>query len=123
MQPVLRRIQLDAAEKAKDKVEITKLNSLISSEEKKIQQYFQEIGEIIFQQEKENPDSPVAELCNKVLAAQQTIERIKQEIIQIKEDQFRIKAPQLGAQIADLLPVPKHKSCQQRLIKNLCKWQ
>jgi hypothetical protein len=79
-------IAKDAAEKAKDKVEITKLNSLISSEEKKIQQYFQEIGEIIFQQEKENPDSPVAELCNKVLAAQQTIERIKQEIIQIKED-------------------------------------
>ncbi len=76
----------DAAEKAKDMAEISKLNSIIASEEKKIQQYYLEIGEKIFKQDKENPDSPVAELCSKVLAAQQIIEKIKQDIIEIKED-------------------------------------
>lgn len=76
----------DAAEKAKDMAEISKLNSIISSEEKKIQQFYLEIGEIIFEQDKENPESPVAELCNKVLAAKQTIENLKQQILEIKED-------------------------------------
>ncbi len=75
-----------AADKAKDMAEISKLNSIISSEEKKIQQYYLEIGEMIFEQDKENPDSPAADLCNKILAAKQIIANLKQEIAQIKED-------------------------------------
>lgn len=73
-----------AAEKAKDFAETTKLNSAISSEEKQINQYFLEMGKIIFEQDKENPDSPVAELCSKILAAQKTIEDLKQKITEIK---------------------------------------
>lgn len=75
-----------ATEKAKDFAETTKLNSAISAEEKQINQYFLEIGKIIFEQEHENPDSPVAGLCIKIIDSKQTIEDLKQKILEIKND-------------------------------------
>lgn len=73
-----------ATDKAKEIAEVTKLNNTISSEEKQIKEYYGEIGEFIFQRDKENPDSPVAELCRKILASQQNIEDLKQKILEIK---------------------------------------
>jgi ribosomal protein L40E len=75
-----------AADKAKDLAEITKLNSAISSEEKQIQQNYLEIGKLIFEHDKDNPNSPAAELCRKILASQQKIEELRQKITEIKED-------------------------------------
>jgi rubrerythrin len=75
-----------AADKAKDLAEITKLNSAISSEEKQIQQNYLEIGKLIFVHDKDNPNSPAAELCREILASQQKIEELKQKITEIKED-------------------------------------
>lgn len=75
-----------ASEMAKDFAETTKLNSAISAEEKQINQYFLEIGKYIFDLEKENVDSPVAGLCNKIIASQKTIEVLKQSIKEIKND-------------------------------------
>ncbi|MEL1136550.1 zinc-ribbon domain-containing protein [Desulfitobacterium sp. THU1] len=75
-----------AADKAKELAEITKLNASISAEEKKIQVYYQEIGELIFQQDKENPNSSAAELCQKILASQRIIVEFKQNILELKED-------------------------------------
>ncbi len=73
-----------ATDKAKEIAEVTKLNSTISSEEKQIKQYYREIGQFIFERDKENPDSPVSELCQKILASQQNIEDLKQKISEIK---------------------------------------
>lgn len=75
-----------AADKAKELAEITKLNSTISSEEKQIQQYYQEIGQLIFEQDKENPESPVAELCKKILVSQNTVEDLKLKVTDIKQN-------------------------------------
>ncbi|MDD2494511.1 MAG: hypothetical protein PHE29_04885 [Tissierellia bacterium] len=75
-----------ATEKAKDFAETTKLNSAISAEEKQITQYLLEIGKFVFEQEKDNPDSPVSELCSKILSSQQTIEDLKRKIFEIKKD-------------------------------------
>ena len=75
-----------AADKAKDLAETTKLHANIASEEKKVLTYYQEIGEIIFQQDKDNPDSPAAESIKKVLAAQQLIVELRQKIADIKND-------------------------------------
>lgn len=74
-----------AADKAKDFAEITKLNNTISAEEKQIKEYYLEIGQLIFEQFKDKPDSPVAAYCNKILASQQKIEELKQKISEIKE--------------------------------------
>jgi len=72
------------AAKAKDLAEVTKLNSQISDQEKQIDKLYLEIGKQIFELEKENPESPVNELCGKIIAAQKTIAEIKQKIEEIK---------------------------------------
>lgn len=75
-----------ASEKAKDFAETTKLNQAISAEEKQINQTFLELGKFIFEKEKDNPESPVADWCSKILSSQQTIEELKRKIIEIKMD-------------------------------------
>jgi hypothetical protein len=75
-----------ATDMAKDFAETTKLNSEISAEEKQINQWFLEIGKFIFESEKENPESVVAELIGKIKLSQQTIEELKRKIEEIKTD-------------------------------------
>lgn len=75
-----------ATEKAKDFAETTKLNSAISSEEKQINQYLIEIGKIIFEQDKDNPDSPMADLISKIVTSQEAISVLKRKIEEIKLD-------------------------------------
>lgn len=75
-----------ATEKAKDFAETTKLNQAVSAEEKQITQYLLELGKFIFENEKDNPDSPVAEMCSKIIESQKTIEELKRKIIEIKMD-------------------------------------
>lgn len=75
-----------ATDMAKDFAETTKLNSEVSAEEKQINQLFLEIGKFIFESEKENPDSVVAEFISKIKASQQTIEELKRKIEEIKAD-------------------------------------
>lgn len=75
-----------AADKAKDLAETTKLNSAISVEEKIINHNYLEIGKIIFESEKDNPDSPVAEQIEKILSSQEKIAELKAKIAEIKAD-------------------------------------
>ena len=82
-----------AADKAKDLAEITKLNYEISATQKQIDTEYMEIGKLIFSQEKDNPDSQVAELCRNIIAAQQTISDLDAKIQQIKTDVQTSAAP------------------------------
>ena len=75
-----------ATEKAKDFAETTKLNNLISTEEKQINQSFLEIGKQLFAQERNNPDSPFAEAFGNITASYEKIEVLKQKIAEIKLD-------------------------------------
>ncbi|NLT94923.1 MAG: hypothetical protein GXW85_05210 [Clostridia bacterium] len=72
------------AAKAKDLAEVTKLNSQVSDQEKQIQKLYAEIGEKIFAMDKENPESPVRDLCDQILEAQHNIAELKQKIEAIK---------------------------------------
>jgi len=45
-----------------------------------------EIGKGIYEQEKGNPDSPVAEQVRKILTSLQTIAELRGKIAEIKED-------------------------------------
>lgn len=72
------------ASKAKEVAEVTKLNAKISDEEKQIEKFYTEIGKIIYQQDKENPQSPVADLCAKILLAQENIQQLRQRVEEIK---------------------------------------
>lgn len=75
-----------AAAKAKEMAEIAKLSSAIGTEEKHINQAYLEIGKQIFEQERDNLESPVAELCNKILASQHSIDELRQKIAALKDD-------------------------------------
>ena len=75
-----------AADKAKDLAEITKLNYDISAVQKQMEADYAEIGKQVFALEKDNPESPVAELCAKIVNAQQTVESLTARIAQIKAE-------------------------------------
>ncbi len=75
-----------ASEKAKDFAETTKLNQAISAEEKQISKYFLDLGKYVFEKEKDNPDSPIAEICNKIVSSQNEIEELKRKIMEVKAD-------------------------------------
>lgn len=62
-----------ASDKAKDLAEMTKTNYDISVLQKQMDSDYTEIGKQMFQLEKDNPLSPVHELCQKIVVAQQTI--------------------------------------------------
>lgn len=73
-----------AAEKAKDLAEIAKLSSEIGTQEKNITQAYIEIGKKYFEVEKDNPDSLIAEECNKIVSATAAIEELRDKIAAIK---------------------------------------
>lgn len=62
-----------ATDKAKDLAEMTKTNYDISVLQKQIDSDYAEIGKKMVQLEKDNPLSPVHELCQKIVVAQQAI--------------------------------------------------
>lgn len=74
-----------AAAKGKEVASITKLNAEISSEEKNITKTYVEIGKAIFESAKDDMDSPVYGLCQKIITSQLEIERLKAEIEEIKK--------------------------------------
>ena len=75
-----------ASEKAKDFAETTKLNNAISTEEKQIKQYYLEIGKYVFEEDRDNPESPYAEIFSKITDSLRTIEELKRKIQEIKFD-------------------------------------
>lgn len=76
----------DAAEKAKDLAEITKLKSEISGEQKKIQQAFIDLGKIYYEDVKDAEDGPGVEFCLAIKAAQAAIAELEAKINSIKND-------------------------------------
>lgn len=72
------------ADKAKEVVEITKLNGEINREERNIESTFAEIGKIIFETEKDNPESLVAEQIQRVLASRANIDTLRTRIRELK---------------------------------------
>jgi flagellar hook-length control protein FliK len=82
-----------AADKAKDLAEITKINYDISAVQKQMECDYAEIGKQVFALEKDDPESPVAELCAKIVNAQQTIDSLSARIAQIKAEGPQAAAP------------------------------
>ena len=72
------------ADKAKEVVEVTKLNGEINREERNIESTFAEIGKIIFEMEKDNPQSLVAEQIQRVLASRANIDTLRTRIRELK---------------------------------------
>ncbi len=76
----------DAAEKAKDLAEITKLKNEISGEQKKIQQAFIDLGKLYFEEIKDANEGPGVEFCGVIKAAQEAIAELEAKIEQVKNN-------------------------------------
>ncbi len=73
-----------AAAKTKEFTEITKLNMQISSEERKIEKLYAEIGKLAFEREKGNSASFASEQCGKILGCKRTISELEKKLGEAK---------------------------------------
>jgi len=76
----------EAADKAKELAELTKLKAEIASQENKANAAFLEIGKKLYEAEKDNPESPVAELCAKVAESEAAIAELKARVEALHAD-------------------------------------
>ena len=69
-----------AADKAKELTEIAKLKGEIATQEGEMNAAFLEIGKRMYETEKDNSESAVADLCGKITAASAAIAGLKEKI-------------------------------------------
>lgn len=74
----------NAADKARQLAEISKLNSAIGAAEKSIAETYLEMGKQLFEQEKDNLAGPYAEHVAKIQKAQETISELADKIAELK---------------------------------------
>ncbi len=86
----------DVAEKAKKMAEVASLNSQVSTKESEIKNVYREIGQMIYASKEAWKEVDLSELFGKIEAAEAEIERLKNEILLIKEIKL---CPQCGAEI------------------------
>lgn len=87
----------EVAKKAKDVTEVTRLNSQISSEQKKIESCYTEIGRIYYQKMSANPEPEYAELAGQISQSMANIEACRNEITKIRRIK---KCVNCGAEIS-----------------------
>lgn len=90
---------MSIARKSSDIVEITKLNSQISSEEDKVEKELTKIGRILFEKftAGEQIDSDLSERCSNVAIMKNNIAEYKQKILELKGIKY---CPQCGLQLS-----------------------
>lgn len=88
----------DVAKKTKDLTETAKINSQISSEQKKIEDVKAKIGNIYYSQYKYVLLENLIPLCNELDEAYEKIELYKAQIIEIKGI---VSCPNCGAELTD----------------------
>lgn len=90
---------MSIARKSSDIVEITKLNSLISSEEERVERELTQIGRVLFEKftTGEQIDSDLSERCNNVAIMKNNIAEYKQKILELKGIKY---CPNCGLQLS-----------------------
>jgi ribosomal protein L40E len=75
-----------ATKKANEAIEVAKVNSLINTEEEKIEKLKAEIGNIVFQkfENSEEVYPEVIDVCNNIISIKEEIAALNQKIIKIK---------------------------------------
>lgn len=93
----VKKLGKSVAEKGKDAIEITKLNSQISGEKDKMKDMFAKIGEQVFANYKAGNDQGFGEWCMQLQEAEIRMEEIKAKVLEIKDAS---KCASCGAEIS-----------------------
>jgi phosphate uptake regulator len=76
----------ETASRTKELAGVVKLNTSICARQHEIEKAYTAIGRAVFEREAADPESPVAALCAKVLANQEAIASMKQQIADLKNE-------------------------------------
>lgn len=93
----VKKLSKNVADKGKDLVEVTKLNSQVSTEQAKIAEIFGKIGAQVYENYKAGNDSGFGEFCAQIAEVEVKINELKSKVMEIKES---AKCPQCGAEVA-----------------------
>lgn len=85
-----------AAQKVKDVTEMTKLNSAISSEEKKINEYYTAIGKKFYELNSENAPEEYVNFFNNIKESNALIEDYKKQVAALKKT---VTCPSCGNEV------------------------
>lgn len=86
----------NVADKGKDIVEITKLNSQISTEKDNIKDIYVKIGEQVYQSFKNGEETTYADLCNQIAQIETKIKELTDKVLELKN---AYKCPNCGAEV------------------------
>lgn len=101
----VKKLGKNVADKGKDLVEVTKLNSQIGTEQGKINEIFGRIGAQVYENYKAGNDSGFGEFCAQVAELEAKINELRQKVMEIKDS---AKCPNCGAEVAkDVAFCPK----------------
>ncbi len=92
----LSQTSADVMKKTKDFADTTKLNGMISEEERNIQEAYRQMGKVYFDMYKDAPATEMAEFVAQVIASQEKIVEYNKEIAQIKGV---VKCPVCGVDV------------------------
>ncbi len=93
----VKKLGKNVAEKGKDAIEITKLNSQISSEKDKMKDLYSKIGEQVFINFKNGNDQGFGEWCVQIQELEAKVEELKNKVMEIKDSS---KCPACGAEVS-----------------------
>ena len=93
----VKKLGKNVAEKGKEAIEITKLNSQIGGEKDKMKDMFTKIGEQVFVSFKAGTDHGFGEWCVQLLEMEAKIDELKNKIMEIKDS---TKCPSCGSEVS-----------------------
>lgn len=99
------------ADKTKELAEIAKLSNEIGKSEKRVRSLYEQVGRILFEQEKYNADSPAYQHCVDILAEQQKILELEKKIEAIKSDSGVVAAPAVEESQVTVKPESGERTC------------
>ena len=74
----------EAIKKTKELAEITKINSQMSDEEKKLNKLYMKLGQLYYQMHKDQPDAVYVDICQAIGGCLQNINRYEMMLNEIK---------------------------------------
>ena len=101
----VRRIGKNIAEKGKDVLEITKLNTQIASEKDKIKDLYEKIGEQVYNSYLSSGSSEYEDLCVQIQEIENKIKELTDKVLELKN---AVKCSNCGAELTkDTIYCPK----------------
>lgn len=101
----VKRLGKNIAEKGKDVLEITKLNTQIATEKDKIRELYEKIGQEVYSAYANGESSEFVDLCVQIREIENKVKELSDKVLELKN---AVKCPNCGAELTkDTIYCPK----------------